>query len=202
MKAVSDEFKLRKNAQLVRPIFLYDIEYDKVASRWLYYTSWPTRITFDGVQYTPYVINHGNINETLSGKINKLTLTIGNVNKTLQYYLDHYDGLKECKVIITMVFYEELDNPACYDRQAYFVEQSSSNKKIATLTLGSDLDVLNVTLPRRKFFRTYCLFKFGDDDCGYVGSETTCNRSLQRCEELNNVSRFGNFPAIPMKENK
>lgn len=32
--------------------------------------------------------------------------------------------------------------------------------------------------------------------CGYTGSETECNRSFARCEELNNKTRFGAFPSV------
>jgi len=32
--------------------------------------------------------------------------------------------------------------------------------------------------------------------CGYTGSETSCNRSLARCEELLNQLRFGGFPGV------
>ena len=32
--------------------------------------------------------------------------------------------------------------------------------------------------------------------CNYSGSETSCNRSFTRCEELNNGARFGGFPGL------
>lgn len=32
--------------------------------------------------------------------------------------------------------------------------------------------------------------------CGYTGAEIACNRSFQRCEELNNKTRFGGFIGV------
>lgn len=199
MKSVAEEFKIEKNKEIVRPIYLYGIQYDEVANKWLYYTNWNEEILWEGALYQPYVITHGAVKETLSGKVEKVSLTIGNVDRNLQYYLENYKGLKDRKVVITTVFYEALDNPNCYDRNEYRVESSTSDQRTVLLTLGSSLDVLNVKLPRRYFFRSYCQFRFKGKDCGYSGGETWCNKTFQRCEELGNIRRFGGFPATPMK---
>lgn len=202
MKNVVDNFKIQKNAPLTKPIFLYAIQYDPVGNRWLRLTAWPTTVIFDGETYKPYVIRHGAIKETLSGKIEKLSLTIGNVDRELQYYLDNYNGLKEKTIVITMVFEDTLNDPTCYDSYTYLVEQSSSDKRTAVLALGSSLDVLNITLPRRKFFRAYCQFRYKGLECGYSGPEGTCNKTFTQCEAYGNVSRFGAYPAIPMRKDR
>ena len=39
-------------------------------------------------------------------------------------------------------------------------------------------------------------FTFKDGRCQYSGSETKCNKTLSRCQELGNVTRFGGYPSI------
>lgn len=41
-----------------------------------------------------------------------------------------------------------------------------------------------------------CQFKFKDTRCQYPGAETKCDKTLARCQALNNVTRFGGYPSI------
>lgn len=41
-----------------------------------------------------------------------------------------------------------------------------------------------------------CQFKFKDGRCQYSGTETKCNKTLSRCQALNNVTRFGGYPSV------
>ena len=200
MKKVVDEFIQMKNkiGEKITPIYLYSIQYDPIANCWLRLTGCGMDITFDGYEYKKYGINHSNIQENLSGRINKVTLTLANITREVQYYLNTYDGLKGCKVTIKLVWLENLDNPFCFLGDTYYIEDSHSNPKQASLTLASDLDVLDIQLPRRSFYRAYCRFRFKDADCGYVGPAASCDKTFARCKELNNVRRFGGFPGIPM----
>jgi len=199
MKTVIDAFKAQKNAETIRPILLYSIQYDAVSNLWLRYTSWPTTVNFDGVTYTPFTVSHDVIKEGLAGRVDMVTMRLGNVSREIQAYLENYDGLRQKKIVIRLVWYDEIGNPNCYMEDTFYVEDSSSNQAGVELTLAPSLDVLDIKLPRRTFFRGYCLFQFQGTDCGYAGAESTCNKTLQRCRELNNAERYGGFPGIPMK---
>lgn len=199
MRNVTPEFINQKNKLVVTPIYLYSIQYDEDGDNWLRLTSWPTQVTFDGVVYTPYNIAHNTIRENLEGVVDRVGMAISNVDRTLQAYLEQYDGLRDCTVTIQTVWEEELSEADCYISETFRVEDSASNQNEVILTLSASLDVLEVSLPRRTFFRGHCLFQFKGTECGYSGGESECNKTFQRCEELGNVGRFGGFPGIPMK---
>lgn len=200
MRGVSDSFKEMKNkvGDKITPIYLYSIQYDAVANKWLRFCSHTSDIEFDGITYQKYTITHDGTSENLNGRADKVNLAIGNVNRQLQYYLDTYDGLKGKKVTISLVWLEKIDFVDSVMTGEYRIEDSTSNKKAVSLTLSSNLDVLDVQLPRRSFHRYYCRFLFKGQDCGYAGAEGVCNKTFQRCEELGNITRFGGFPGIPM----
>jgi len=199
MKSAVDAFKARKNQQVTKPVWLYSIQYDSVGNNWLRFTDFPTDITFDGETYTKYVIEHDSVQERLDGSARKLGLSIGNADRQIQYYLENYNGFRDAKVEIRLIFYDEVGNPSVVDLNTFFVEDASVNANEARLILSSKFDVFDITLPRRKFYRGYCTHVFKGTGCAYSGVENSCNQTLQRCKELGNVHRFGAFPAIPQK---
>jgi len=86
---------------------------------------------------------------------------------------------------------------AIYD-EVFSILKSAANNEIATLTLGLPSPLL-WQLPRWRFSRKLCRWRFKGTECGYFGVPVpdTCTKTLARCIELNNVERFGGFPAIP-----
>jgi len=199
MKLKVDAYNTQKNKAVTKPIFLYEIQYDSVGNQWLRYTNWTTDVVFDGQTYTKYAITHDNISESLDGSAVKVKLKIGNVNRTIQYYLENWNGLRDAKVNILQVFFDELSTPSAVDLLTFFIADSAVDARDATFVLSSKFDVFDITLPRRKFYRSYCSHKFKDAGCAYSGVETTCNKSMQRCKELGNIHRYGAFPAIPQR---
>ena len=199
MKSVHASFIKRKNARLTKPIFLYSVQYDKVGNNWLRYTSFPEDVTFDGITYLHKAITHDRISESLDGSIPKVRLTIGNVDRYIGYLIETNSGLRNAEVNITLVFQEELANPSVYDESVFSVADVVVNQRQAEFVLASKLDVMDIKLPRRKFYRTFCSFFFKGEGCQYLGVETQCNKTLQRCTELGNVQNFGGCPAIPQK---
>ena len=201
MKTVSDSFIYRKNLQFVKPIYLYAIQYEPMANKWLYYTSRRGGVEFAGREYKEKTISHDRMTENVSGRIESVNLAIANLDREIQYYIDAYNGLKQRKILIKTVYEEELDDPTCFDEQEFYIKDCTATKKEARFTLASKFDVLEITAPRRKYIRDRCQFRFKgtDGNCGYTGIAESCNRTIQRCIELNNISRFGAMPAIPMK---
>jgi phage-related protein len=199
MKNVPADFKKRKNQELTTPIFLYAIQFDKQTNSWLRYTSYPENVTFDGLLYTKYVIWHDKISENLNGKIDRVNLTIGNVDRQIGYYLENYNGLREAEVRIKLVFLEELSNALVYDENVFAIADVSVNSEYADFVLASKLDVMDIRIPKRNYYRTFCTHIFKDEGCAYSGVDSACNKTFQRCIELENIHRFGGFPAIPQK---
>ncbi|HSV27246.1 MAG TPA: hypothetical protein VLH60_05075 [Sedimentisphaerales bacterium] len=50
--------------------------------------------------------------------------------------------------------------------------------------------------PQHRILKDGCRFAFRGPLCGYAGTEIDCDRTLRRCRELGNSSRFGAFPGV------
>jgi lambda family phage minor tail protein L len=197
---VSDFIKLKnKLGEAITPIWLYSIQYDSDSNSWLYYNGSGVDVIFDGVLYLKQVVIHDTINEGSSGRLNNTIMKIGNADRGIQYYLENYNGLKKCRILIKIVFKEALDNPDCFDEYEYFVDSSSAQEEFATINLASAFDVLNLLVPSRIFSANRCQYKqFKGVECGYSGGVSSCDRTLQTCQTLLNSSRFGGFVGVPM----
>lgn len=200
MRIVGDSFKQAKNAELVRPIFLYSLLLDPTGNVWKRWTSWSGGVTFDGIDYQFYPIAHSSLAEDNSGKIQRVTVFIANATREVQALLDEYDGFRERALTITQVWEQTLLDPTAFISDTLAVKEVSVTESKVTLSLSSELDVLNIKIPRKVMTRTFCRFSFKSAECAYAGSETRCNRTLNRCRELENEARFGAFPATPLQK--
>ena len=208
MKTVVHDFIIQKNklGEKITPIYLYSILYDVSSNSWLRFNSSGSNVTFDGVVYERQVVGHNTISENSNGMLDNIKLTVGNAeelikgyNKRMQYYMDNYDGLKEKKCLITLVWLEAIDESTCFVEHEYNIENGSSNDEFVVLNLGSTVSILDNRIPKRIFSRYRCqVAEFKDEDCGYSGSASSCDRQYETCEGLGNLTRIGLFPGIPM----
>lgn len=53
---------------------------------------------------------------------------------------------------------------------------------------------LNRRFPPRVMLKAMCPWVFKSPECGYVGAETACDRTIADCRERNNINRIGCFP--------
>lgn len=198
MREIDSTFTQEKNKKENQPIFLYTIyDYDGEGSN-LYFAGCDVDITYDGVLYTRFPITHEHIGENTKGEIDTVKVTVSNVSRLIQAYLEAND-FRGRKVTIMQVWLNKLDDPDASITDTYYVDSYVADQNNASFTLTSKFDVLDLELPARKYSRNYCGFKFKDIECGYSGSETECNKTLQRCRELSNQLRFGGFPSVPSK---
>ncbi|MFV3127114.1 hypothetical protein [Niveispirillum sp. KHB5.9] len=63
---------------------------------------------------------------------------------------------------------------------------------MAQIVVKSLLD-MNDQLAAKARQQVTCRFRFKGRNCGYVGTETSCNLTQARCMELGNQSRFGGY---------
>jgi len=197
MRSLDTDFIAKKNQQENKPIFLYTI-YDYDGSTDLFFTNYDTNITFDGQEYVRFPITHEFISENTQGQIDSVSLTLGNVSRLIQAYLEAND-FRGVKVEIKQVFADLLDDTDAYIKHIYYVDSYTADQQNVEFTLTSKFDILEVELPARKYSRNYCGWKFKSTECGYAGAETECNKTLARCRVLSNNSRFGGFPSVPSR---
>lgn len=200
MKNINSTFTTEKNAQGNRPItliILYD--YDGNGNN-LYFADYTSDVVFDGLNYPKFPITYDEITESSDGTIDSIKITAGNVNRLLQAYLESYD-LREKKIVLRIVWSNQLSDPAAFLDYTYYIDRYTANRDAVQFTCKSILDVLDKQLPGGMYMRTHCRYKTfkGADTCGYAGAESSCNRTMQRCKELNNFERFGGFPSIPIR---
>ena len=198
MRDADNSFIAGKNLRTARLIFLYQIKYDELANKYLRWTNYGKPITFQGNEYVPYIIKHSSMSEILTGRAVNLTLTIANVNRYIQAIHDNND-LTSKEVTIYSVAEEDIQDAQAYTQDKFSVKTIVTTKSQMTLALSSVLDVNDIRLPKRFFYRAYCRFRFKGSECKYAGVESECNKSLQRCRELDNVLNFGAFPSIPVQ---
>lgn len=192
---LNNTFKNEKNKQTNKPIYLFEINYS--GSNWVYYTDYSQNVVYDGTTYTKFPIKLDFIGENLKGEIEQIVVTAANPNRIFETYLEDYDGLKGSQINIKYVWANQLDDADAYIQDTFYVEQANATEEAVSLTLTTKFDLNRIQLPRRRFHRNYCQWKFKSTQCGYSGAETECNKTFQRCKALNNESRYGGFPAIP-----
>lgn len=204
MKTFSDIFILEKNKRENKPVFLYTIyNYDGNNTN-LNLAEYSEEISFLDPEsdsgdlptvFTPFPITFEYINEQSQGEVDEVKVSVGNVSRMIQAYLENYD-LRGKKVRILQVFADILDYSDAYLQHIFYVDRwEQPDEQSVIFYLSSKFNVRDVQLPKRIIIRSSCAWVFKSSECGYTGSETVCNRTLVRCRELNNNERFGNFPS-------
>jgi lambda family phage minor tail protein L len=201
----NDAFKEKLRGRNKKPIFLYTI-YDYIGDGTdKCFAAYSRDVVFDGVTYSKFPITHDQITENTKGEIDSVKVQVSNVSRLIEYYLQNYD-LRGKRVSIKMVDVDMLDDPDAYIEFSNYIDSYTSNVKDVVFTLMSKFDILNLMLPSILWLRDYCQFEFAcpavralgrGAECGYLGAETTCNRTWQRCQELGNSRRFLGARGIP-----
>lgn len=195
MRTINSTFKTEKNKSSNQPIRLYVIEdYDGSGSK-LYFAEWDADITFNGITYTRFPITIDSISENNRGAIDNVQLTVSNISRLIQSYLEDYD-LRGKRVVIRTVWANQLADTNAVIEEAYYIDSYTADQANVTLMLRSKFDVLDVQIPLRRYSRNYCHWRFKGAECGYAGGEMTCNKTKSDCKTRNNYSRFGGFPSI------
>jgi len=191
-------FKASKNALSNKPIHLYTLyDYDGGGNN-LCFAGYDADVVFDGVTYLKFPITHEYVAENTNGEINSLKISISNISRQIQGYLETYD-IRGKKITVTMVWADKLNDPTTFIQDTFFIDSYGANADTAEFICAGKFDIMKLELPARKFWRNYCAWKFKSAQCGYAGDETACNKTFQRCGVLGNRVRFGGFPSIPSR---
>lgn len=196
-RTITQAFRTEKDKKANAPIYLYELEYGVGEVAWLYFAEYDTNITYAGHTYNKFDISHSDLGENIEGEIDVFRITIGNISREIQYYIENTDGMRGKQVKIKQVFANLLDDANSYIEDIYYIDAVAANEKIIEFTLTSKLDVFGIVLPSRRLTRGHCAWVFKSTECGYAGAGTTCDLSLARCRVLENTERYGAFPGIP-----
>jgi len=205
------------------PINLYVINVDQVGWTPLYYAEFTHNITgfamtTAGVLSTSEVTYYGipitssEMKTTIEGDIPEVSISVPNVDRIIEAYIQNYDYLRNCAVYKITTFVKYLPSGTTYtyigstpDRnsciiEAMYIDAVTSNDEVVTFSCKPKFAIHNIVLPRRRFTRE-CSWTYGDTSCSIDGATKitypTCDYSLDNCRQRGNSSRFGGFPSIP-----
>ena len=165
----------------------------------------PQDVVYQGNTYVAFSFEFDAIWDKSSGELQSIRLTVGNVNRMMQGYLNQYAGGAGAKVEIWVVSDQDLAGPPAQN-YVFQVTSSSADAQWVTLTLGATNPMLR---PFTRFYYTanYCFWIYNDPTlqaaadprgapCGYTGALATCAHTLTDCKTHGNSLRFGGFPGL------
>jgi len=148
-------------------------------------------VTWYGHTWTRFPIEFGNI--TQDGKEQPtITLKISNIGGLVESYIQQYNGFTDAEITIYVVHANHLD---CLDAAfeiTYKCDFTRFDPQWVTFELTAEHD-MNYRFPPNTYMKDFCPFKFKSIQCGYAGSETSCNGTLAQCKI---PSRFGGEPGV------
>lgn len=159
----------------------------------LYLTDSGTDVDHEGQTYTATAMKIGDISTDSEGKINNVTVTVANVDRAIQYYIEKFE-LYSKACVVTEVFIAEGE---VYSQEYQFrIVSIKTTSNEATFNLGLGFDVLKSRFPSRRAYANKCFWEFKGTECKYSGLHNTCQKTYADCKSKGNVANFGGFRAI------
>jgi len=192
MLALSEASIIEKNRLTTDGVWLLAIE-AQIPGNTLYLVNNTENVTLGGKEYTAFPFSLEDITE--DGKeLPNVKLTVSNVTGTIQHYVEENNGLGGMKVVLR-VYHTRIPDVAEVEEH-FVVTGVTCDVEWVTFTLGTDFSFTR-RFPPVRMMKDYCPFKFKGIECGYKGSAQKCNKTLKRCRELGNNTRFGGEATIP-----
>lgn len=150
-------------------------------------------IQFKGDTYIAFPFHLADVNKNQTDLPN-VKLSVSNVTRTIQRMSESNKGFTGADVIIRIVNTSIPD--VCELEEHFVITGAQANAEWMEFTLGTDFS-FNRRFPLIRVMKDFCPFKFKGVQCGYKGDAGECNKTLARCRELGNSTRFGGEPTIP-----
>jgi len=115
--------------------------------------------------YTPFPITHGEISTNTAGEIDSITIAISNISSQVAEWMDTYDGLRSCEVIIRKSFRDILATQGGYMEDTFYIDSAQMNDMTTSFNLTSKFDINQVKLPKRTYQRHQCQWRYKGDGC-------------------------------------
>lgn len=158
-------------------------------------------ILYNGNVYIAFPFEIEGLNQTSKDEVPTWAIRVDNTTRALENYILNYDNyIKQngvngnyiqciCRVLNT----NDLSEPIL---EEYFeLNQPLADSKWITFVLGAS-SPYSQQFPIKKIYQNFCQWKFKSVECGYVGTLTTCNKTLVDCRERDNSKRFLGFVGV------
>jgi lambda family phage minor tail protein L len=145
------------------------------------------------------------VSDQSKGEVPQVVVRISNADRAIEAFIQDYDtyvktyGFSPMGVYIYIVNSKAIAlDPYCDPEVEHYFElkQPKITSKWVSFTLGASNPFMR-RFPASRVLKNTCRYRvFKGDRCGYVGAETSCNRTLVQCRLYNNSGRFGGFPGV------
>lgn len=154
-------------------------------------------LTYNGDTYTAFPFTISPTRQTAKGEIPTVTLAVANVVQLIQEDIEALSGGVGSEVIVRVVLVES--GPVITGdselEMTFTILATQASAEWLTFTLGAP-NPLRTRFPLHRYLSTHCNWEFKGDECGYVGAETSCDRTFDACQAYSNTARFGGFPGL------
>lgn len=178
--------------------------------------------TFDSKTWEPYPLGLGPMELSSQGDLPTQKLTVGNVYREMQAFLEKYRGLEDERVVHYFVHSAHLGNPQAALKRILIVKNAVAGDIAVTFLLSID-PLFGVQWPYHRFFRRTCPKQFGAEWCGFgfptlpsaVQDSQSCDHTydgangcvfheglyVAAAETGFSAERFGGMIIAPMRRN-
>lgn len=154
-------------------------------------------ITYNSRTYTAVPFELGVHTEDGTGQIPTIQLSISNVSRVFQAYLEEYEGALESTVKIRVVSTDNLTEDYSELELDFDIMSSSATSDTIVFELGAP-NPMRRRFPLDRFIAQHCNWQFKSVECAYAGADDTCLRTHDACEAKNNLVRFGGYPGLSL----
>lgn len=152
-------------------------------------------ITFEGRTYIAFAFTIDQPKQSSKGEIPSIQLQVANATRTLQTYVEAYQGGVGATITVRIVNAGQLAENYAELTTELTVLACKCTAQWVIFTLGA-VSPMNKKFPPDQYIALSCRFRFKGPHCGYSGAATGCDRSLDACRALGNSSRFGGHPGL------
>lgn len=156
-------------------------------------------IVIGGNTYYTKLVQTSAVQGSMDGNSEKMDVIISDISQDFSGLVaDHGDVLTNTSCKIEQVIFDG-DSNNFIDNPILLFEGLINNLKLSqtycAFTVERPLYSYSTVSPNMTY-DVNCQFKFKDGRCQYSGAETKCDKTLARCQALNNVTRFGGYPSV------
>jgi phage-related protein len=149
-------------------------------------------VVFQSQTYTAISIKISPIDSNSDGELSHVNLSISNVDRIMQPYLEEHDGGIDAEVNLKIVDLEQLTEDYTELSMDFIILGTSATEEWVNFTLGAAITIRK-PFPPNTYISNHCMFQPNSPECGATIDVTTCKRTINDCRGFNNSARFGGF---------
>lgn len=195
MKTLPTSLVLSKNV-LCGPqpwLILVDISIPTVPETTLRFVRNNEDIRFQDNTYTAFPFDLSSVKSAGKGEIPSVNFRVSNVTRSIQTYLEDYEGLVGQEIVLRVVNAAFLSENYSELTWVFTVLSCVADSKWVNFSVGSP-NPLRRRYPLYRYNADHCPWRFKSVECKYDGADSSCTRTLANCllrTEGSNSLNFG-----------